>query len=363
MENSEKIKILYVDDEMNNLISFKASFRTKYNIFIANNTTEALEYLNANPDMRVIFCDQRMPDKTGVQFFEEIRSVFSKPIRILITGYSDIDAVIDAINLGSVFRYVRKPWAEADILSAINEGNRLYIMNTIVEVKNVELQKAYDELDKFAYSVTHDMRGPLVTILGAVDIAEDIDDIDELKQMLVMMKESVNNLNNYIQNIHDYYNVNRGQLQISEINFDDIVSEQLETFKLTAKVNNIRFETSVSQTEPFRGDYMSMRVILNNLLSNAFKYQKKDNTNKLVELQIQIETGVATIVVKDNGIGIAGNHIGDIFNMFFRATSEEVGAGFGLYNVKDALLKLNGDINVESIVNEGTTFKVILRNK
>ena len=363
MENSEKIKVLYVDDEMNNLISFKASFRMKYNIFIANNTAEAFDHLEKNPDMRVIFCDQRMPDKTGVQFFEEIRSSFSKPIRILLTGYADIDAVIDAINLGSVFRYVRKPWAEADILSAINEGNRLYIMNTLIEVKNAELQKAYDELDKFAYSVTHDMRGPLVTILGAVDIAEDINDIAELRQMLTMMKESVNSLNNYIQNIHDYYNVNRGQLQISEINFDDIVNEQLETFKLTAKVNNIRFLTKVSQNEPFRGDPMSMKVILNNLLSNAFKYQKKNNTEKMVELQIQIETGVATILVKDNGIGIAGNHIGDIFNMFFRATSEEVGAGFGLYNVKDALLKLNGDINVESILNEGTTFKVILRNK
>ena len=93
-------------------------------------------------------------------------------------------------------------------------------MNNLIEVKNAELQKAYDELDKFAYSVTHDMRGPLVTILGAVDIAEDIGEISELKQMLIMMKESVNSLNNYIQSIHDYYNVNRGQLQISEINLD-----------------------------------------------------------------------------------------------------------------------------------------------
>ena len=120
---------------MNNLISFKASFRTKYNIFIASDTTEALEHLDKHPDIRVIFCDQRMPGKTGVEFFEEIRSTFSKPVRILITGYADIDAVIDAINLGSVFRYVRKPWAEADILSAINEGNRLYIMNNLIEVK------------------------------------------------------------------------------------------------------------------------------------------------------------------------------------------------------------------------------------
>lgn len=363
MEKSEQIKVLYIDDEMNNLVSFKASFRLKYNIFIANNTIEALDHLNNNPDIRIVVCDQRMPGKTGVEFFEEIRATFPKPIRILLTGFTDSEDIIDAINLGSVFRYLRKPWADADVFSAINEGNKVYIMNSLIEVKNAELQKAYDELDKFAYSVTHDMRGPLVTILGAVEIADDMSDMNELKQMLQMMKESVHGLNNYIQNIHDYYNVNRGQLQISEINFDDIVNEQLETFKLTAKVNNIRFVTQISQNEPFRGDAMSMKIILNNLLSNAFKYQKKAGQDKMVELQIKIETGVATITVKDNGIGIAGNHIGDIFNMFFRATSEDVGAGFGLYNVKDALLKLNGDINVESIVNEGTTFKVILRNK
>ena len=348
---------------MNNLTGFKAAFRFDYNILIAQNNQEALQLLQKHPDIQVIFSDQRMPDVTGVEFFESIRGDYPKPIRILITGYADVEAVINAINLGNVFRYVKKPWSEADILTAINEGNKFYVANMLMERKNADLQIAYDELDKFAYSVTHDMRNPLLSILGAVEVSKEIDDITEIREMLHLIKESVGNLDAYIQNIHDYYNVNRGQLQIGEIDFKDVVEEQLETHRLTAKIKHVNFKSRIVQNEAFRGDEMSMKIILNNLLSNAFKYQKKDRTDKIVELDITVDSGELTMLIRDNGIGISGNHIGDIFNMFFRATSQEVGSGFGLYNVKDALLKLNGEIKVDSVLNEGTTFTVKVRNK
>jgi signal transduction histidine kinase len=363
MNKPEKIKVLYVDDEPNNLFGFKASFRHHVDMLVAQNNAEALEHLKKNPDIRIIFSDQRMPDKTGVEFFEEIRPEFPKPIRILVTGYTDVEAVIDAINLGNVFRYVKKPWTEEDILTAISEGNKFYVANMLMETKNAELQIAYDELDKFAYSVTHDMRNPLMSILGAVEVSEDIHEITEIKEMLHLIKESVLNLDVYIQNIHDYYNVNRGQLQISEIDFKDIVEEQLETFRLTAKMKHVKLNTHVIQNETFRGDAMSMKIILNNLLSNALKYQKKESDDKQVELDIRVDAGELTMTIRDNGIGISGGHIGDIFNMFFRATSQDVGSGFGLYNVKDALLKLNGEIKVDSVLDEGTTFTVKVRNK
>src|SRR5688572_16273390 len=107
---------------MNNLISFKASFRFEYNILTANTTAEASDFLQKNPDISVILCDQRMPDKTGVEFFEEIRKDFPNPVRILITGYTDIEDVINAINRGHIFRYIRKPWTDVDIHSAVDEA-------------------------------------------------------------------------------------------------------------------------------------------------------------------------------------------------------------------------------------------------
>jgi len=363
VDTPEKIKILYIDDEMNNLIGFKASFRINYNLFIAHNTIEALEHLHKHPDIRIIFCDQRMPDKTGVQFFEEIRGQFPLPIRMLLTGYTDIESVIDAINRGNIFRYIKKPWTDADIITSIDEANKFYMVNSMLSVKNEQLQKAYDELDKFAYSVTHDMRGPLLSILGAVDIAQHIDDIEEIREMLGLMAKSVKKLDNFIKDMHDYYNLKRGELQIVEINFEDLVKEMEDIYKINANMSNIRFITKVVQHETFRCDEISLKIILNNLLSNAFKYQRKDNEDKWIELDIEVVRGVATISVKDNGIGIHESYTPEIFNMFFRATSEGIGSGFGLYNVKDALSKINGEIKIDSVLDEGTMFTATIPNK
>lgn len=363
MSLNEKIKVLYVDDEINNLFGFKASFRFNYKVLTANNTTEALDHLNKNPDIRIIFCDQRMPDKTGVQFFEEIRDVHPHPIRMLLTGYADLESVIDAINRSNIFRYVKKPWVDADIISAVEEGNRYYLANSQISLKNDELQRAYDELDKFAYSVTHDIRGPLLSVLGAIDIAQYITDLSEMKDLLNLMENSVKNLDKYIQNMHDYYNLRRGELQIEEINFQSIIQELEETYRFTAKLNQVHFTTKILQQEAFRCDKMSIMIILNNLLSNAFKYQNKELEEKTVELDIKVATGIATIYIRDNGVGIPEKYSEKIFGMFFRANTEEVGSGFGLYNVKDALRKLNGKIKVDSVPGKGSVFTVTIPNK
>jgi signal transduction histidine kinase len=207
------------------------------------------------------------------------------------------------------------------------------------------------------------MRGPLLSILGAVEAAQHMDDITDIRKMLELMKKSVSNLDDFIQSIHDYYNLNRGELEIQEIDFDTIVTEQIKIFNFTYLVSDVRFKTSIQQKEVFRGDQVSIKLILNNLLSNAFKYQIKENNNKQVDLKILVENGKAIIEVSDNGVGIHEKHIGDIFNMFYRANSEEVGTGFGLYNVKAAVTKLNGKITVESEINKGAIFKVFIQNK
>lgn len=363
MNKEEKIKLLYIDDEINNLNGFKASFRFDYIVLIALTVDEALEHLKNHPDIRVILCDQRMPVQTGVQFFESIRNTYPNPIRILITAYTDIESVIDAINRGNIFRYIKKPWTETDIQSAVEEANKFYTANTMLSLKNEELQKAYNELDKFSYSVTHDMRGPLLSILGAVDLARHIDDINEIKEILGMMEKSVQKLDDFIRSIHEYYSLKRGELDITDIDFNALVKDLIDMYEITERMNQVHFTTGVAQTETFRSDLMYIKIILNNLLSNAFKYQRKDISDRFVDLKIESCKGSIVITVSDNGIGIHENYIQDIFKMFYRATSESVGSGFGLYNVKDALTKLNGEIHVDSKPNEGTRFKVIIPSK
>lgn len=360
---SEKIKILYLDDELNNLIGFKASLRLDYIIYTAQNSTEALAYLDKNPDIRVIFCDQRMPEKTGVEFFEEVRSIHPHPIRILLTAYADIESVIDAINRGHVFRYVKKPWLDTDIISAIEEANKFYLANSMLSMKNEELRKAYLELDKFAYSVSHDIRGPLVGISGGVDLALQSNNIDEIKEILLLMEKSVTKLDTFILSMHDYYSLERGELKITAIDFNQLVKETEAIFAIYAKTAQIDFKINVKQNEPFWSDVISINLIVNNLLTNAFKYQRKDANNKKVTLDIEVLRGAVTIVVGDNGTGIEGKYIDEIFNLFFRASVQESGSGLGLFNVKSSVLKLNGTIDVDSVLGEGTTFTVVIPHK
>ena len=357
---SEKIKILYIDDEPDNLVGFKASLRLDYHIFTAVNIPQAMSVLNNHPDMKVIFCDQRMPGVTGVEFFEEIRISHPLPVRILLTAYTDVESIINAINKGNIFRYVKKPWAESDIVSAIEEASKFYMANSMLAIKNDELQKAYNELNKFAYSVSHDIRGPLSGILGAINIAREIDDVEEMREMLFLMEKSLKKLDTYIISMHDYYSLQRGELKIVDIDFHKFIEELTPIYNVLSKTNQVGFEVNIKQDEIFRSDEVALKLIFNNLLSNAFKYQDKSRANKMVEVIIEVQKSQATIYVKDTGIGILGSHIGEIFNLFYRANSQEVGSGFGLYNVKSALLKLNGQIEVNSVMHQGTTFKVTI---
>lgn len=363
MESNKKIKVLYIDDEPNNLVSFKASFRFDYTIFIANNTIEAIEHLKAHPDIAVILSDQKMPDKTGVEFFEEIRADYPNPIRILITGYTDIDSVINAINRGHVFRYIKKPWTDADVQSAIDEAYKFYITSSLLALKNDELQKAYDELDKFAYSATHDMRGPILSVLGIIDLTKNAEDFEEIKEMVGMMENAMLRLDNYIQNLHDHYSIRRGELNITDIHFENTLKDVSDLYDITSKLKGVTFRKSVHQTDKFRSDDISIKIILNNLLSNAFKYQKKNKEDKFVSLDMRVENNVAIITVEDNGIGIPEKNRSDVFSMFFRGANDEIGSGFGLYNVKDALSKISGKIELQSVENEGTKFIVTIPSK
>lgn len=120
-----KINILYVDDEENNLISFKATFRIKYNVMTAISGEDAIKILKTKP-VDIIITDQRMPNMTGVEFLESILDEFPEQMRILLTGYADMNAVIDAVNKGKIFHYLSKPWSEEELDATIKRAYDVY---------------------------------------------------------------------------------------------------------------------------------------------------------------------------------------------------------------------------------------------
>jgi len=142
----EKITVLYVDDEENNLFSFKATFRIKYQVLTAISGDEALKILAAN-QVHIIITDQRMPEMTGVEFLEKVLEGFPDPMRILLTGYADMAAVVDAVNKGKIFHYLTKPWNESELDLAINMAYEKYLEKLRLKELNAKLEVSNDQLE------------------------------------------------------------------------------------------------------------------------------------------------------------------------------------------------------------------------
>ena len=144
--SKNKINILYVDDEQNNLVSFKATFRIKYNVHTALSGDEAMQIIDSTP-IDVIITDQRMPNMTGVEFLEKVLETHPEPMRILLTGYADMSAVVDAVNKGKIFHYLSKPWNEEELSMSIERAYEVYQEKKNIVDLNDKLATSNDQLE------------------------------------------------------------------------------------------------------------------------------------------------------------------------------------------------------------------------
>jgi len=143
---ADKISVLYVDDEENNLFSFKATFRIKYQVTTAISGDEALKILETKP-VHIIITDQRMPEMSGVEFLEKVLLKYPDPMRILLTGYADMGAVVDAVNKGKIFHYLAKPWNEEELDITINRAYEKYLEKVNLKIMNQKLEGSNDQLE------------------------------------------------------------------------------------------------------------------------------------------------------------------------------------------------------------------------
>ena len=144
--SDKKINLLYVDDEENNLMSFKATFRLKYNVMIAISAAEAMKILEKKP-VEIIITDQRMPNMTGIEFLEKVLEKYPDPMRILLTGYADMNAVIDAVNKGKIYHYLSKPWNEDVLNDTIQKAFDAYTKDQEIKTMNGKLATTNDQLE------------------------------------------------------------------------------------------------------------------------------------------------------------------------------------------------------------------------
>lgn len=242
--------------------------------------------------------------------------------------------------------------------------NILGVSVDVTELKQAsqELIQANFELDTFVYRASHDLRAPLRSILGLINVAFLKPDRDNILDCMRMIRDNVGKLDSFITDLTEYSRNNRINLEISAINFQQVLDEAFSNLKYMEGAEHFQINLVNNITGTFHSDYKRLLVIFSNQISNAIKYSKKSGNDYL---NIEI-SGAAnkSIIIKfiDNGIGIENSHIDRIFEMFYRASENSFGSGLGLYIVKQVIEKLHGSISVTSEMDLGTTFTLILPN-
>lgn len=225
-----------------------------------------------------------------------------------------------------------------------------------VKEQNLMLEKANAELDRFVYSTSHDLRAPLSSMLGLINIARMSDDVHEHYRCLDMMKERISTLNGFIADIIDYSRNSRLNVTKEKIVLTDLVKESVENLQYFQHMQLIRITYEGLDKIAFFGDRSRLKIILNNIIANAIKYHNINQPDPHVEIKASYNDKLLQIAVTDNGEGIDPELLDKIFDMFFRASERSEGSGLGLYIAKEMADKLNGNIHVNSIIGAGTTF-------
>ena len=229
-----------------------------------------------------------------------------------------------------------------------------YESQQILKCKNAELNIKNELLDQFIYRSAHDMRGPLSSILGLVNITTyDIHDSHSVSDNLSRIVGNVNRLENYLSNILDFSKSNQFDKKFDLINFHRLINEVFDNFRDVPDHDFI-----IDGDAVFKQDANRLTVILNNLISNSVKYRDPLKEKLVIEVKCELYDGSALIEISDNGVGIAPDRLAHIFNLFYRGDERSDGSGLGLYLVKTSVNRLGGKIEVESQVDTGTKFKI-----
>lgn len=227
-----------------------------------------------------------------------------------------------------------------------------------------DLNETIDELETFIYRVSHDMRSPIASILGLMNLIDkELKDLDEAKHFFKIVKHQTEHLDTILQILLDTARIRKGEKTIHLINFKQIIDKILKLLESMQGFKEIRFEHKISVNQKFHSDKSLIISLFQNLIENAIKYKKDNINDAFIKISITDESEGVKITVADNGIGIPEKLHKEVFKMFFRATDKAHGSGLGLYTVNHTIKKLNGHIQLDSQEKIGTTFTIYLPNE
>lgn len=363
------LKILMLEDLEDDVGLIERTLRKEGMNFSAVRVDDADQFVESlkgfQPD--VILSDHALPHFNSLEALKICRREDIDVPFILVTGTVSEEFAVSCLKEGAddyvlKSNMVRLPSAIYSALRQRRLDNRRRKAEQALRKQNRELIKINKELDSFVYSVSHNLRAPLMSVLGLINLIqlESKKGDQALTDYLAMMQHSIHKLDDTLKEILDYSRNARSALRVTPVDIRSVIGESIDRMKFMEGSENLRKAIHIAAPVPFYTDAYRLSVIINNLVSNAIKYRDSQKRESVLEIRATVSESGLELIFADNGIGMSEAHLSRIFEMFFRATEKSDGAGLGLYIVKETVDKLGGTLVVQSKTGEGSAFTVTL---
>lgn len=377
-------KILCVDDEEMIVDALKMellnSLPNNITIETARNAEEAFliveESIKHGDNFILIISDQRMPGVPGDVLLAELNKLVPDALKIMLTGYTDIDGIQYAINNAGLFRYIQKPWDREDLILTVRQAidkyntkkeldektGQIVKMNEELERKieerTIQLSDALKELEAFSFTVSHDLKSPLRSIdYYSKYILEDHSNelSEEVKNMVMNIRGICNNMFELINNLLLYSMTAKAELEITTVDMDSLFRNTYEEIAKPIKDRDIIF-TIEGRLPEISGDAVMLKQVVSNILSNAVKFTR-DKEQARINVKHKTEGEKICFSVRDNGVGFNMKYANKLFGIFQRmhGKNDFEGFGIGLATVKKVIEKHGGEVSINSEEGLGTT--------
>jgi signal transduction histidine kinase len=336
----------------------------------------------------IILLDYNLQGTNGIEVLKQIKLHNQDAYVFFLSAQEEIDIAINSIKHGAFGYVVKDGAALPTILEEIKgiisyqvvvEGEKRNMANSyligltnykaevekreqILTHKNDQLTKLNSEIDNFVYSTSHNLRGPLTSMMGLIQLARLDEEAFHKDTFLTMMDKMVNKLDLTLKNIIDHSANTRTAIKSELIQVEEMIENTYANLSYLEGGSYISKQVSIEQEEAFYSDANRLKIIFHNLLSNAIQYHDFSKATPYIAIKILINKGLVRINIADNGIGINEEYIPKMFDMFSRGNNKSSGSGLGLYIVSETINLLKGTIEASSKVGEGTCLCIELPN-
>jgi signal transduction histidine kinase len=372
----DKPRVIFVDDEKDNLVGFKASYSKFYNIDTVLNGGLAIDLINKQ-NYDVVLVDYKMPEKDGLSLIQKIRVDHPELTFIVVTAFADIDVVIRALEMHCIFSFVQKPWNHEELKNTIDravEMSRFRRENRKLKddliLKNKRLEQALEKEKKlneyrlsFIRNLSHEVRTPLNGILGFTSVARSMSCKAELSELINLSVDAGDQLLRTFENILVASEIFSGETGVNPARFEmnrllsEVVANLVES---SGEFPGRQVEMNISQGVELFQDRDKLKAVVYQVLHNALKFSRE----QAVRLSVTEKNRQIIIEIADSGVGIAPRVQKNIFEPFFQEDASLSrrfpGNGLGLFIASSFVTKLKGELKVDSKPGRGTVVSVIL---